>query len=84
MTPIYSAYRGTGIPYEVKNSIGLTIRDYDDAIINICKQMGVKCIDIYPNCGINRHNYSQLMFDYTHPNKNGLSKIADVVFNELK
>lgn len=84
MTPVYSAYLGTGLPFDTKNTAGYTIRDIANVIKDICGEMGVHCIDTNKDCGLNRHNYSVFMFDPTHPKRDGLGKIANVVFNKLK
>ena len=67
-----------------KNLLGLTIRDYADAIVAACKKWNVPCFDFNAICGWNKNNRSVYLTadangTYIHPNNTG----ADVYARRL-
>lgn len=56
-----------------------SIKNYADAIINICKKYHIEYIDMFSECGINRFNVDLYLRDGVHPNQRG----ADVIRSYL-
>jgi lysophospholipase L1-like esterase len=73
---------------ETPNSLGYTLNDYADAIIEICSGYSIPVIDFYRYSGINPH-IDKSMFGDTdgkavHPNEEGHKILASVVTRYLK
>lgn len=69
------------------NSVGLTTRDYADAIKKACIRWSVPCVDINQNSGWNNLNIREFMTDdggLLHPNEVGGIRIAEVVTGAFK
>lgn len=64
-----------------QNTAGYTLLDYVEAIQNMCKRYGVKCIDGYSDSGINTLQAFQNvnMSDGLHPTQSG----HDLIFKNL-
>lgn len=70
----------------VANSAGLTLKDYVDAIIEICNDNGVPYVDMYNNNGLNPNNATnKTMYvpDGLHPNEQGHKMIARKVLDDF-
>ena len=63
------------------------IKDYKDAIVNVCERWSIPVVDLYGNSGINpaipsiKNNYFS---DGIHPNSNGHERISEIICNELE
>jgi hypothetical protein len=69
------------------NSIGLTTRDYADAIRIACKYHGIPCIDTQGKSGWNATNIRTFINDdgaLLHPNTLGGNRMSEVVRGELR
>ena len=73
---------------EDKNSLGYTLKDYSDAIIEICSYYSIPVIDFYSNSGLNPHIDTSLFGDTdgkaVHPNEEGHRRLASLVVAYLK
>ena len=69
---------------ECKNSLGLTMSDYANAVKEVCAVYGIPCIDIFGESGMSVLNGSEFVTDIVHPNDLGGKRIANVVINGLK
>lgn len=52
------------------NNLGLYLRDYVEAIADVCKMFGVPFYNSFDNGGINKFNYTTYFYDYIHLNQN--------------
>jgi len=52
------------------NNIGLYLRDYVEAVKDVCKLFGVPVFNALENGGINKFNYTTYYYDYIHLNQN--------------
>lgn len=68
---------------ETINSIGLTPSDYARAQIEVCREFGIPCIDVFGNCGINATNRATYISDTVHPNAEGMKLLARCVASGL-
>lgn len=86
MTPANSRLSSnvTNMDTEVKNSLGLTMSDYADAVKEVCSVYGIPVIDIFGESGMSVMNGSKYVTDVVHPNDDGGKLIANVVINRLK
>ncbi|MCA6106965.1 SGNH/GDSL hydrolase family protein [Bradyrhizobium cenepequi] len=66
------------------NGIGLFLKDYVDAMIQIAERHHIPCLDMWRTFGINIHNYKALTFDGTHPNDECAVRRADVIASFVK
>lgn len=73
---------------ETPNSLGYTLKDYTNAIIEICSYYSIPVIDFYRTVGVNPHVDKSLFGDtdgkYVHPNEEGHRIMASVVIDYLK
>lgn len=77
MTPIK---RDTSL--DSVNNLGLTLKQFADAIKEVCAYYGIPVCDMFSNCCMNPSIDAQraLYFaDYTHPNLVGHKKMGDIV-----
>ena len=77
------------------NSLGLTIRDYADAMIAACKKWNVPCLDLLSMIGWNAINIATFVQDdpstegsvtyanYSHPNNDGAKIMASAIAHAL-
>ena len=71
------------------NGVGHTLKDYKDAIMNVCERFSIPVIDLYSNSGLNPciNSIKNTYFpDGLHPNELGHKRIADIMcsyFNSL-
>ena len=69
------------------NGVGHSLKDYKDAIVNVCERWSIPVVDLYGNSGINpaipsiKNNY---FTDGIHPNSNGHERISEIICNELE
>lgn len=72
---------------EDKNKLGYTLKDYVDAIKNICEYYSIPVIDLYSLSGLNPHIDTSLFADNdgkaVHPNKEGHERMASIVTGYL-
>ena len=70
------------------NSLGYTLKDYADAIIDICSNYSIPVIDFYRTAGVDPHVDKSLFGDtdgkYVHPNEEGHRILASLVIDYLK
>ena len=73
------------------NSLGYTLEDYADAIIEICSHYSIPVIDFYRTAPVDPHTDKSLFGDtdgkYVHPNEEGhriLASVATAYFKEWK
>ena len=76
---------------KTSNSLGYTLEDYADAIIEICSHYSIPVIDFYRNAGVDPHVDKSLFGDtdgkYVHPNEEGhriMASVAISYFREWK
>ena len=73
---------------QTPNSLGYTLKDYTDAIIEICSYYSIPVIDFYRTAPVNPHEDKSLFGDtdgkYVHPNEAGHRILASVVIDYLK
>lgn len=70
------------LPY--KNSIGLTMTDYANKCSEVCQSMGIPCINLCGESGINFLNATSYFSDAVHPNADGYKVIANVYIRNFK
>ena len=87
VTPIKRRQGSIQYP-EDKNSLGYTLLDYTDAIIEICGYYSIPVIDFYRNSGLNPHIDDSLFADtdgkVVHPNLEGHKRMASLVIAYLE
>lgn len=69
------------------NGQGHTLKDYKDAIINVCERYSLPVIDLYSNSGLNPSipNIKSTYFpDGLHPNEKGHERIASIMCDYLE
>lgn len=77
LTPMNSMIHGTTIPYV--NSNGVSIRQFCDAVIACCDYYSVLSVDLNKLVNINGNNYTTYLDDNTHPNYQGMIKVAKAI-----
>ena len=87
VTPI-ERYQGWCTYPEAKNSLGYTLKDYADAIIEICSYYSIPVIDFYRTAPVDPHVDKSLFGDtdgkYVHPNKEGHEILASVAISYFR
>lgn len=61
------------------NSLGLYLKDYVDAILEIGNKYHLPVLDLYHKLNINQLNYSAWLADGLHPNDDGYKKLANII-----
>ena len=86
MTPINGRVHTSGLNQDVqeKNKIGLTMTDYANAIIDVCRHYSIPCIDLNMETRINVLNASAYLSDTIHPNQEGWKLVANAIVNGMK
>ncbi len=69
---------------EGANSLGLTIKDYADAEIFICRDYGIPVLDLFGMSGINKYNISVFTSDKIHPNPAGYNRMIRLMIEFIK
>ena len=68
------------------NSAGHTLKDYRNAIVQVCNNKGIEVLDLYSldsmDADISVSNYMGT-WDTTHPNGNGHQAIADYIVSQM-
>lgn len=71
---------------EVANGVGLTLRDYVDDIIEVCRRYSVPCINAYAECGFTPYTeggIANFMPDGIHPNAAGHRRLGCLVADRI-
>ena len=66
------------------NKIGLTMKDYSEALKDVCNEMNIDFIDVFRKSGINNINRVICIKDTVHPNKIGKFLIGICIGVKLK
>ena len=66
------------------NKRGLTMRDYDGALREVCRRLCVPVVDMRVETGINAANAPQLLQDFVHPSKQGYLRVCSVLCRHIK
>ena len=69
---------------ERANSLGLTVKDYADAMIFICREYGIPVLDLFGQSGINKYNISIFTSDKIHPNQAGYDRMIRLMIEFIK
>lgn len=78
-------YRARQIPDDGKdsdhfpNSIGLYLKDYRDAIIEVCNAAHLPVIDAFITSGINAYNITAMTFDGLHRQEAGIERDGNTI-----
>lgn len=68
---------------EDKNTEQKTLKDFRDAMIEVCEYYSIPCIDLYSTSGLNPHIDPDMFADkdgkHTHPTKEGHKRLASVI-----
>ena len=86
MTPINGRLNNAGVAqdYPMELSNGKTVRDYSQAIIDVCNLYAIPCIDLNADCRINTLNAPNYLEDTIHQNSKGAKLIANSCINGMK
>ena len=84
LTPLYASRNANGSSTPI-NTLGLSLKDYRDAAIDVCQRMGTPYIDVYAESGINERNWAEyLISDGVHPfTSKGMAKLATCILAGL-
>lgn len=63
------------------NSIGIYLKDYNEAIMSVGEYYHFPVLDLYHVFGINKLNYANWLADGLHPNDAGYAKLANIIGN---
>ncbi len=66
------------------NELGLTTKDYRDAMEEVAQAMSIPFIDVYGTTGINQWNRSRYIRDVVHPSERGGMAVARSVIGGLE
>ncbi len=66
-----------------ENTLGLSIRDYSDALEERCRDLGIPFVDILSNYGVTKFNHALYTPDRIHPNALGGEKIAGALMGYM-
>jgi hypothetical protein len=70
---------------EDTNAKGKTIKDYCDAVEQVCEYYSIPCINLYKISGLNCHIDSEMFAsDFAHPNKNGHERLASIIAAQMR
>jgi lysophospholipase L1-like esterase len=61
------------------NGIGLYLRQYVEAMIQVATRVHIPCLDMWRTSGINSTNYKAFLLDGTHPSDYGAHVRGDVI-----
>jgi Lysophospholipase L1 and related esterases len=88
LTPIYRyeipdkcSVREDG--YANKNYVGLTLKDYYNAIMDLSVMLGFATIDMRKLTNFHYYNAEKYFEDYIHPCETGYIKIADIIASNI-
>lgn len=65
------------------SSIGTKPSDYAKAMLEVCEEFGVPCIDVFGTCEIGVTNRASYISDTVHPNADGMKLLARCVASGL-
>jgi lysophospholipase L1-like esterase len=84
MYPYKKIYFGTPTPRHTvsANSVGYVFSDYVNAVRQVCTFYGVAFVDFNATCPFSKNSAgeSQYLKDYVHPNAQGNSFMAELIF----
>jgi len=66
------------------NSFGHTLPEYVNAIMVVCKEYAIPCLNLYDSCGFNDLNILKFTDDGLHPNKLGCDFLASKIANFIE
>lgn len=66
------------------NEIGLFLKDYVDAMLDVAARHHVPCLDLWRTLGVNINNYKTFTFDGTHPTQEGSVRRGEVIASFVK
>lgn len=66
------------------NGIDKTLTDYANKCLEVCQQMGIPCINLCGESGINTLNGANYLSDNLHPNSKGYEVISKVYIHNFK
>ena len=69
---------------EGPNLLGLTVKDYADAMIEIGRMYSIPVLDLFGMSGINKLNISVFTSDKIHPNQAGYDRIIRLIIEFIK
>ena len=69
----------TGGDTSNKNSLGYSLEDYVNAIIEVGEYYNLPVCDLYHNCGITEDNLNEYTIDGLHPNNEGHALIGEFI-----
>ena len=68
---------------EDTNTEGKTLKDFRDAMMEVCEYYSIPCIDLYSISGLNPHIDPDMFADkdgkHTHPTKEGHERLASII-----
>lgn len=82
MTPNFCSYFRNGTDF--MSDVGGQLADYADAVLELSKELGVRCLDNYRDLGINAQNHVQYLADGCHPNERGRYLIGRRILQALQ
>lgn len=68
---------------DATNGIGLKLKDYRDAIIEVCEHQNIECIDNMFNNLISQPTAYKYLYDGLHPNSEGYAASFDAMKSKL-
>lgn len=71
--------------FDVQNTEGLTLMDYNNAIKEMCEEYALPVLDLYHNCGMNQLNMQTMTSNVTETSPDGLhpSRLAMTFFKYM-
>ncbi|MED0936429.1 SGNH/GDSL hydrolase family protein [Bacillus mobilis] len=86
MTPPQRYKNGYGVNDENinVNGIGHSVKDYADAMLEICSYYSIPCVDTFEKCGWSKANIGMFAPDGVHPNVIGHERIAALLISKLR
>lgn len=70
-----------GVPV---NSLGMTLRELCDDLIEVCKRFSVPVLDLNAEANINRYNISDYSLDGLHPQRWGDAYLSRLICEKIK
>lgn len=89
ITPVNGSFNNrAGFKDSYTNSLGLTVRDYCEVIINICKKYSIPYLDLNIEVGFNKFNFLNYYLDesgnFIHPKIEGGNRMAENIIGKLR
>ena len=70
-----------GVPI---NSLGMTLREFCDNVIQVCKRFSVPVLDLNADANINRYNIFDYSSDGLHPQRDGDFVVSKMICRKIK